>query len=251
MLAALRLLGILLLLLARPAAAETLVSTLSDEAIEITSSFTGSRIVVFGVVRDEQSPDPDPGYEIAVVVRGPEGDLTVRRKDRIFGLWVNAASRGFFKVPSYYVVHMSENFSLAASKELVARYKLGLANLNFVRSAYEPEARRFADALIDIRKREGLFVERPDAVTFLAPNVFRTTFFLPAVIPVGTYRVSVFLFREERLLAARTENLEIAKTGLSDSIARFARAQGALYGMMTVGLALFIGWFAGIVFRRG
>ena len=120
-----------------------------------------------------------------------------------------------------------------------------------MRSAYSPEARGFADAVIDIRKRESLLAERPDAVVFLAPNVFRTTFFLPAVIPVGTYRVSVFLFRDEKLLAAKTQNLEIAKTGISDSIARFARAQGALYGIMTVGLALFIGWLAGIIFRRG
>ena len=247
---ALRLAVLALLLSPRLAGAESLVSSLSDEAIEITSSFTGSRIVVFGVVRDEQERQGGSGYEIAIVVHGPEGEIVARRKDRIFGLWINAASQEFFKVPSYYVVHMSENFSLAASEELVAQYKLGLTNLNFVRSAYEAEARGFADAVIEIRKREGLFAERPDAVAFLAPNVFRTTFFLPAVIPVGTYSVSVFLFRDEKLLAARTENLVIAKTGISDSIARFARARGTLYGLMTVGLALFIGWFAGIVFRR-
>jgi len=246
----LRLAVVAFLLALQPAGAESLVSSLSDESIEITSNFTGSRIVVFGVVRDEQEAAGQSGYEIAVVVRGPETEVVARRKDRIFGLWVNAASREFFGVPSYYVVHMSENFSLAASEELVAQYKLGLKNLNFARSAYSPEARGFADALIDIRKSENLFAERPDAVTFLAPNVFRTTFFLPAVIPVGTYRVSVFLFRDEKLLAAKTQNLDIAKTGLSDSIATFARSQGALYGILTVGLALFIGWFAGIVFRR-
>ena len=250
MLCMLRLAVIAFLLALQPAGAESLVSSLSDESIEITSSFTGSRIVIFGVVRDEQEEADSWGYEIAVVVQGPETEVVARRKDRIFGLWINAASQAFFKVPSYYVVHMSENFSLAASEELVAQYKLGLKNLNFVRSAYSPEARGFADAVIDIRKREGLFVERPDAVAFLAPNVFRTTFFLPAVIPVGTYRVTVFLFRDEKLLAAKTQNLEIAKTGLSDSIARFARSQGALYGILTVGLALFIGWFAGVVFRR-
>ena len=250
MLVALRLAVIVLLLAPQVAGAESLVSSLSDEAIEITSSFTGSRIVVFGVVRDEQEAVGESDYEIAVVVHGPETEVVARRKDRVFGLWINAASQEFFKVPSYYAVHMSENFSLAASDELVAQYKLGLANLNFVRSAYSPQARGFADAVIDIRKREGLFAERPDAVTFLAPNVFRTTFFLPAVIPVGAYQVSVFLFRQEKLLAARTQNLAIAKTGLSNSIASFAKAQGALYGIMTVGLALFIGWSAGIIFRR-
>lgn len=250
MLVALRLAVIMLLLAPQLAGAESLVSSLSDEAIEITSSFAGSRIVVFGVIRDEQEMPDEGDYEIAIVVHGPETEIVARRKDRVFGLWINAASQVFFKVPSYYVVHMSENFSLAASEELVAQYKLGLDNLNFVRSAYSPEARGFADAVIDIRKRESLFAERPAAIAFLAPNVFRTTFFLPAVIPVGTYRVTVYLFRQEKLLAAKTQNLEIAKSGLSDSIASFAKSQGALYGIMTVGLALFIGWSAGIIFRR-
>ena len=250
MLAALRLTVILFLLAPQLAVAESLVASLSDEAIEITSNFTGSRIVVFGAVREATVAVGDPDYEIAIVVHGPETKVVARRKDRIFGLWINAASYDFFKVPSYYVVHLSENFSMAASEELLAQYKLGLANLNFVRSAYSAEARQFADAVIDIRTREGLFAERPDAVEFLAPDVFRTTFFLPAIIPVGTYRVTVFLFRQEKLLAAGTQNLEIAKTGISDSIARFAKSQGLLYGLMTIGLALFIGWFAGVIFRR-
>ncbi len=250
MLSPLRPLAIMLLLAPQLAGAESLVASLSDEAIEITSNFTGSRIVVFGAVREASVVLADPDYEIAIVVQGPQTEVVARRKDRIFGLWVNAASHEFFKVPSYYVVHLSENFSMAASEELLAQYKLGLENLNFVRSAYTAEARAYADAVIDIRMREGLFAERPDAVEFLAPDVFRTTFFLPAIIPVGTYRVTVFLFRQEKLLAAGTQNLEIAKTGISDSIARFAKSHGLLYGLMTIGLALFIGWFAGVIFRR-
>ena len=56
---------------AAPAAglAESLVSTLSDDAVEITSNFTGEQIVVFGAVRGV--PEGNPGYEVAVVVQGP------------------------------------------------------------------------------------------------------------------------------------------------------------------------------------
>ncbi len=254
-------------LLALPSAApgEKLVSTLSDAGIEINSSFTGEQIVVFGAITDgaaviggnTQSGDTGDrdaavvsDYEIAVVVRGPEAELVARRKDRILGLWVNAASRSFFGVPSYYVAHMSRNLAQAASPKLLQQYKLGLENLNFVRSAYDPESRAFADAVIAINKDRQLFFENPDAVRFLAPGVFRTTFELPTIVPVGTYRVSVFVFREEKLIAARTENLVITKTGISDQIARFARANGLIYGLLTVALAVATGWFAGVIFRR-
>ncbi len=242
--------------------AEKLISTLSDSGIEINSSFTGEQIVVFGAITngdvvvgandgDAQSEGKiETDYEVAVVVRGPEEEIVARRKDRILGLWVNAASHSFFKVPSYYVAHMSGNLAEGASEELLRQYKLGLDNLNFVRSAYDPADHAFAEALIQIRKDKGLYIENPEAVEFLAPGVFRTTFELPTIIPVGTFRVSVFIFRHEKLVAARTENLLVTKTGISDQIAKFARSNGFIYGLMTVALAIATGWFAGVIFRK-
>ncbi len=247
----------LALIAAGPAASqEKLVSTLSNSGIEINSSFTGEQIVVFGAITNSSGVVGGTGeagesdYEVAVVVRGPEEEIVARRKDRILGLWVNAASHSFFKVPSYYVAHMSGNLAAAANDKLLQQYKLGLQNLNFVRSAYDPESHAFADAVIQIRKDKHLYIENPDAVEFLAPGVFRTTFELPTVIPVGTFRVSVFIFRDEKLISAQTENLVITKTGISDQIARFARSNGLIYGLLTVALAIATGWFAGIIFRR-
>lgn len=236
---------------ASPVRAESLVSTLSDENIEITSDFTGGRIVVFGTIRGVP-PElrDDPGYRVAVVVHGPEEEVIARRKDRILGLWINAASHEFFKVPAYYVVHMSDGFLSETTPDQIARYKLAFDQLNFVRSSYESDTRAFADALIDIRRSQGLFVSSPEAIRFLAPNVFRTTFSLPALVPVGVYRVSVFVFRDEKLLATETENLLITKKGISDRIATFARQQGLIYGILTVLLGIFTGWAAGLVFRR-
>ena len=85
---------------------------------------------------------------------------------------------------------------------------------------------------------------------FLAPNVFRTTFFLPSDIPTGEYRVSVYLFRDETFLAGQTQTLTIEKGGFSERIARAAIDFPLPYGLVCVALALFTGWFAGVIFRR-
>ena len=88
------------LLLIQGAGAEGLVSTLSDDAVQITSNFAGERIVVFGAV---QNPSGDASkYQVAVVVQGPEQEVTVRRKGRILGVWANVASRPFSSVPSFF-----------------------------------------------------------------------------------------------------------------------------------------------------
>jgi uncharacterized protein (TIGR02186 family) len=107
-----------------------------------------------------------------------------------------------------------------------------------------------AEALIGLKTQRALYVEREEEVRFLAPDVFRTTFFLPSDIPTGEYRVSVYLFRDEAFLAGSTQVLSIAKGGFSDQLARAAIDFPLPYGLVCVALAIFTGWLAGVVFRR-
>jgi uncharacterized protein (TIGR02186 family) len=241
-------LAVVLVLLPCSGSAESLISTLSDDVVEITSNFTGERIVVFGAVRG--APEVDPGYEVAIVVQGPEQDLIARRKERVLGIWANRTSREFQDVPSYYVMHLSPNFSGAGNLTKLRDYRLGIASLSFVQSAADKNSQLFAKAVIDLKTAHGLYAERRSAVQFLAPNVLRTTFFLPSDIPTGDYKVSVYLFRGDTFLAGQTQNLNIEKGGFSERIARAAADQPLLYGLVCVALAGFTGWFAGVIFRR-
>lgn len=245
----LRAFGLLVAMLPGAALAESLVSTLSDDAVSITSNFTGERIVVFGAVRG--GPEDEKGYEVAVVVQGPDQDVIVRQKQRILGIWANLTSREFAAVPSYYVMHLSENFGTAVTPEQLKEFRLGLQSLPFVtEAAAEATAERLAEALIGLKEEQALYTERDADVHFLAPNVFRTTFFLPSDIPTGDYRVSVYLFRDEALLAGQTQILSIAKGGFSQRVARAAIDYPLYYGLTCVVLAIFTGWLAGVIFRR-
>jgi uncharacterized protein (TIGR02186 family) len=236
-------------LLLQTASAESLISTLSDDAVEITSSFTGEQIVVFGAVRG--TPELNTTYQVAVVVQGPDQDVIVRRKERLLGIWANRTSQEFARVPSYYVMHLSENFSATLTPADMVQYRLGLSSLPFVQEAgNDATAQRFALALVGLKSGHGLFAERKREVEFLAPNVFRTTFFLPSDIPTGEYRVSVYLFRGGAFLAGETQVLSIAKGGFSQRIARAALDFPFSYGLVCVALAVFTGWFAGVIFRR-
>lgn len=245
------LLALALLIVMAPAAGrgESLVSTLSDEAVSITSNFTGERIVVFGAIRG--APAGQRGYEVAVVVQGPTQNVIVREKERVLGVWANRVSREFDAVPSYYVMHLSENFSEAVGPAQLLEYRLGVPSLPFVLdSANDPVASRLALGLVDLKTERALYTQRKAEVHFLAPDVFKTTFFLPSDIPTGEYRVSVYLFRNETFLAGETQLLSIAKGGFSQRIASAAVGYPLYYGLTCVALALFTGWLGGVVFRR-
>jgi uncharacterized protein (TIGR02186 family) len=120
-----------------------------------------------------------------------------------------------------------------------------------VQSAVQDRATtRFARALIDLKTASGLYAERKREVEFLAPDVFRTTFFLPSEIPTGEYRVAVYLFSGKTLLAGETQTLSIEKGGFSERIARAALDFPLPYGLVCVILAIFTGWLAGVMFKR-
>ena len=80
-----------LALAAGPAQGDAVVADLSSHLVAITGGFTGTSVVLFGAV--------DGGGDIIAVVRGPEHELTVWRKGKVAGIWVNAESVTFTGVP--------------------------------------------------------------------------------------------------------------------------------------------------------
>src|SRR5260370_8304669 len=76
-----------LLFWAPPTRAEGLVADLTNHLIAITTGFTGASVVLFGAT-------DGPG-DVVVAVRGPEREMTIRRKNRIAGIWVNTHESPF------------------------------------------------------------------------------------------------------------------------------------------------------------
>src|ERR1700724_3696361 len=84
-------LGVLLVLLlicwGSEARAQALVADLTSHLIAITTGFTGASVVLFGAT-------DGPG-DVIVAVRGPEREMTVRRKRRVAGIWANTEQGTF------------------------------------------------------------------------------------------------------------------------------------------------------------
>lgn len=237
---------------ALPARAEDLVVALSTDHVKISSSFTGTGVTVFGAIeRDAATVSRGGSYEIVVTVRGPDETLVTRRKDRVAGIWLNRAARTFLDMPSFYAVHSSRPLQEVSTPEILRRFQLGLDNLAF-RTPDGPDEGdpAFRSAYVRLKRDAGLYRDAPYGVVFPGGPIFQTTVDIPANVPVGTYRVSVFLFRDNAMLATSSAAFGIAKTGFEQFTFDLARQHGYLYGLICVALALVTGWLAGVLFRR-
>jgi uncharacterized protein (TIGR02186 family) len=228
---------------AGPVRADGVVADLSSHLIAITSGFTGASVVLFGAI--------DGTGDIAVVVRGPDRDVTVRRKSRIAGIWVNSQEVAFANVPSFYFVAASRPLEEIVSPATAAFYHLGLTNLEIKPEEMTPLhiANQFATALARTQQHARLFPISVAKVSFIGERLFRTTIEFPSNVPTGTYLVQVFLIRDKDVVSGQTTPLVVSKVGIDADVFGFAGLQPALYGAIAVLTAMVAGWLASLPFR--
>ena len=247
--------SLLLGLSALPAGAERLVSSLSSHIVKITSNFTGVELTLFGTVENDQAAAPRSGYDIVATVTGPRESAVARRKERMFGIWINAQSRTFVDAPSFLEVLATRPFENIADAETLRREQIGIANISLPQQIGPDIADvipndQFRQAFVRIKHERNLYGEITNGVTFLTPTLYRASIFVPAEALVGNYDVDVKLFADGAVIARTSSAFEIVTVGVERFIANAAVDHGLAYGVATAMMAVMTGWFASIVFRR-
>jgi uncharacterized protein (TIGR02186 family) len=225
-----------------PAAAETLITSLSNSRVLINSNYTGTSIAIFGAIgRDAQTVARATGYDAVVTVRGPSQYVVVREKEKLGPVWINQEQQKFPVAPAYLSVLTSRPIEEMTSDQLRQRQKVGLRAIigapDFTNTR-EGADRPFRDALYRLKAEEGLYVEDPRGVTFLA------------TAPPGNYDVEVMLFADTVILARTITHFELVKSGFEQQVGELARDWSAFYGLATAAIAIFFGWIASVIFRR-
>ena len=232
---------------AAPAAAKGIVADVDDHLVEITTDFAGQDILVFGAI-------DGPG-DVILVMRGPAGRVLVHRKDRFAGIWVNADSVEFDDVPSLYGVASSRQLFEILTPEILDRYQLGVGRVRFEAAEAEvPGIGPFRTALVQQKKKQGLYADRVGRVTFIGATLFRANLHLPSNVPTGTFLIDVYLVRDGRIVDAQNMPLVISKVGFGADIYKYANArsitQRFIYGLVAVLVSLLTGWLAHLAFRK-
>ncbi|HVZ14242.1 MAG TPA: TIGR02186 family protein [Bauldia sp.] len=239
------------LALAGPASAERLTIAVSAPNVVITSNFIGAPITVFGVIDQAPAGATPDRYRVAVLVTGHDENIIARRKDRVAGVWVNDAAATIGAAPAFYALSSVGPAAELASQGVLKRLELGFDNIGFTFSGAAGTASgEFRDAYVRLKRDAGLYAEQP-SLTFVANNlVFRSSVNIPANIPVGRYQVLAYVFSAGDLVASAQDAIDVSKSGPEGLVSAFARGQSLAYGIICAGLALFVGWAGGVIFRR-
>ncbi|SLN22344.1 Putative transmembrane protein (Alph_Pro_TM) [Roseovarius litorisediminis] len=247
----------LLCLLALPAsAAEEVVLGLSQDKVAITANFDGSDILIFGAVKREQPIPTDEPLEVIVTVSGPDHPVMVRRKEKKFGIWVNVDSVLVDSAPSFYAVATSNPFKDVLKDVEDLRYRISIKRaIRSVGAAMNIRgAQSFAEAVVRIRKANGLYQILENQVVVDQQTLFRTSIAMPSNLTEGDYATRIFLTRGGKVISVFETNIDVRKVGLERWLYNLSRQQPFVYGLMSLAIAIIAGWGASAAFqmlRRG
>jgi uncharacterized protein (TIGR02186 family) len=239
----------LLLAQAKP----VLVPDVSERDINIVYSFKGAELLLFGAILYPGGRTPnDSDADIVVVVKGPPQAILLREKQKIAGIWVNAARMRYQSAPSFYAIASSRPIDQLVDERTRAIYELGLDSLQLSPATTAPDVvqQRFVRGLVDLRRRAGLYYQEPGAVEITDKVLYRARISIPARVPVGRFTAETFLIRDGHVLAAAVRDIDIRKSGFERFVARSAEHRSFSYGLVAVAMSILLGWAAGWVARR-
>jgi uncharacterized protein (TIGR02186 family) len=219
-----------------------LVSDISSRRIGIDSSFTGTELLLFGSL-------DQPG-DVVIVIKGPPQSLTVRRKERIAGVWVNADAVTYRNVPGFYAVVSNRPLTDIASERVLRRHGIGIENIRVESIEGGATEAGFDAAVKRLRQQNNLFHQDTSGVTILFDRLYRSTIAFPANVPVGSYTTEVYLFQDGSVVSAQTSPILIDKSGIERALFSFAHQWPLFYGLFAVVIAAFAGWGAAQIFRK-
>ena len=247
-----RLWTIALILFAGLAAAEErAVVGLSQHQVSLTTSFAGSELFIYGAVKRVAPPPSGAPLDVIVAVTGPSNPVTLRRKERRFGIWVNGPPVVVDEAPSFYAVATTRPFHDAISWTEDLRHKVGLDYA--VRLVDAPvwvkDRESFREALVRLKTAEGLYSIRTGTVKLTDDTLFETRIQLPANLVEGDYSARIFLLRDRQVLDVFEDEIEVRRAGIGRLIYTLAQERSALYGALSILIALLAGWLASAFFR--
>lgn len=232
---------------------ETIEIIVTTNTITIEPDFKGSDLYIAGAIENAVPlARLQNQYDVIVVLEGPLKTVTIRKKGRRAGMWVNADGMTFKRVPQYYALATTRELRDITQPKTYERMHLGLNNIYMRTDSSDNEhtQKYFRQALINEKIRQHLYSENIGAISFGKATLFTTRFPLPANVPVGQYTVRAYLFKSGKYQGETATGLQVIKAHLAYLIFREAQIHSFLYGVLAVLVAVITGFAGRFIFRK-
>jgi len=236
---------------AAPAAA-MLTAKANHDHITIDFFYHGSTVSVRGI--------SDPGTDLVIKITSPEGHQLLKKKGKVGGmLWMNVGQLKFENTPNFYEIFSTKKIEDILSTEEMDKNVIGFPALakhvEITPVANEEEKAKWFDEFVKFKEDSKVYTSSSGNITFSKNAEGKQEYYIltewPYQAQPGDYLVTVYAVKDHKVVEQATSNVNVAQIGMVKSLAGMAKDTPAVYGFLSIGVALSAGFGVSMVFRKG
>lgn len=211
-----------------------------DEArVPINITFSGDTLKIYGAT--------DSKGKIIVTVQGGEANFTVKKKEKLYDLWVIRIVAKVRDIPAFYRVLVSKNLKKDVNTVGIL-FPIKDTDCSITMLTTAETRRSLCARVLAIQYRNGQYKYVPNALKRLGKYLFVATLHLPNNIMIGNYTIKAFTWtKDKQLQQFYSKSIPVERSGIVKYTYSFAHNFPLFYGLFVVVFALFVGLIFGLI----
>lgn len=229
-----------------------LTCKVTPKRVNIDLFYHGERVIVTG----ETASDTN----ILVKISSPEDAEIFMKKGKVKGIfWMNVEKLIFKGIPQVYFTYSSDD-DLDGHLNEKEKQKWGVGYQILEKSFTIPSIKDplqkdvLFKELIKFKQNEHLWGRFKDKVRFSPlgekKKVYKLVIDWPPNIPPNVYSVDVYAMKNGVVVDHAQSSIEVRKIGIEKTLSTLAEKNGALYGIISILVALGAGVITGVIFKK-
>ena len=233
-------------------ASAMLTAKANHDHITIDFFYHGSTVSVRGI--------SEPATDLVIKITSPEGHQLLKKKGKVGGmLWMNVGQLKFENTPNFYEIFSTKKIEEILSTEEMDKNVIGFPALakhvEITPVANEEEKAKWFDEFVKFKEDSKVYTSSSGNITFSKNAEGKQEYYIltewPYQAQPGDYLVTVYAVKDHKVVEQATSNVNVAQIGMVKSLAGMAKDTPAVYGFLSIGVALSAGFGVSMVFRKG
>ncbi len=232
-------------------AARAITCEVTPREVPISITYHGAKLTITG----QTAPDDD----LILKISSEPHDTAMKSYGKVGGLvWMKNGSLEFRGVPGVYLVNTTKDLNIILSETERGQYQLGydaMAKATKIEDDKgQPADRKWFDEFTRFKEKEMIYKIQQSAFTRQhgeRGDTFEIVVNWPYQAPPGIYNIDLLAVNNGKVVDKAVSTFEVKRVGIIAALSKMAVDQAALYGIMSVLIALAAGSAVGAIFKKG
>jgi len=233
-------------------ASAMLTARANHDHITIDFFYHGSTVSIRGI--------SEPGTDLVIKITSPEGHQVLKQKGKVAGvLWMNVGQLKFEQTPNFYEVFSTKKTEDILSSEEMEKYVIGYPALakhvEITPVANEEEKAKWFDEFVKFKEESKVYTTSAGKIETTMNAEGKQEYYILTAWPYqaqpGDYLVSVYAVKDKKVVEQAQSKVNVEQVGMVKTLATMAKNSPAIYGFLSIGVALGAGFGVSLVFRKG